>query len=231
MSSSVILCIEDDLTMQAIIAASLPDYTVNFVSKLSEADAWISRNALSAILVDIQLPDGDGLRWLGEFNQKFKNNKIPLLVISGQVDLSKKIAAFTLGAEDFISKPFDPLELRARVISKINKNLSREEKSKTRTVGDLLIDFDRQKVFLENGNSKTDLQVSTLEIKVLALLTKRLEQVYTREQMIQLVWENVYISDRTIDSHVSHLRKKLQNSLLKIESVKGLGYRAVVKQL
>lgn len=221
---SKVLCVDDDLTIQALVQASLRNSEVDFATTIQEATEKMERSHFAAVLVDIELPDGDGLRFLSSILATEKYAKTPILVLSGHTQIPNKLMAFSMGAEDFITKPFDPLELQARVDAKIKRYLANKEQLRQRRVGNLLIDFDRQKAFGLNQGREEDLLLTSIELKILSLLTKRLEQVYSREQILSDVWGQTFISDRTIDSHVGHLRKKIEPTLVKIETLKNFGY-------
>lgn len=221
-----ILCIEDDLTMQALVKASLPAFVVHSVGTIAEAKALIRQRRYSALVIDIQLPDGDGLRFATDVRSDENFDETPLFILSGQDQIANKVMAFTFGAEDFIAKPFDPIEFRARIESKIKRKQSREESLKVRRIGDLFLDFDRQKAFCVHQQTEVDLQLTNLELKILSLLSRRLEQVFSRQQIMDFAWGDTHISDRTVDSHVAHLRKKMAQTQIKIEAVKNVGYRA-----
>jgi DNA-binding response OmpR family regulator len=225
-----ILCIEDDPTIQALVKATLSSYRVDPCYQLKEAEFYLKKYIPAAVLLDIGLPDGDGLRLLGTLQQQTQLKQIPVLVFSDRTQISNKVTAFSLGAEDFIPKPFDPLELLARVQSKIKKHQGFQLSFQ---VGDLWIDREKQSVsrMYESERTSEDarLDLTTIEFKILVLLGQRLEQVYTREQIIDKIWDGVSISDRTVDSHVAHLRKKLKDSSVDIEAVKSVGYKAILK--
>jgi DNA-binding response OmpR family regulator len=223
-----ILCLEDDSTIQTLVQESLRDYDVICVKTIKEAEQLISENTFSALLFDIQLPDGDGLRFATQLLQNDKFKMIPLLILSDHTDISNKVMAFTFGVEDFIGKPFDPIELRARITSKIRRRQSEAENSKTKKLGDLLIDFDRQKAFHIQNGKENDLNLTSIELKILNLLVRRLEQVYSREQIMNQVWGQTFIADRTVDSHIAHVRQKISSTMVSIETAKNFGYRAVL---
>lgn len=225
-----ILCIEDDQTIQTLVEVALPDFDVVPVFTLKEAEKKIKENEYSALLVDIKLPDGDGLRFLTTVSTDQKFKKIPVLVLSNHSEISNKVMAFSFGAEDFIGKPFDPIELNARVTAKVRRRENEKEETQTRKLGNVVIDFDRQKVFLIAASNEHDLGLTHIELKILSMLTKRLEQVYSREQIMDQVWGETFITDRTVDSHVAHLRQKIDKTAIAIETVKSLGYRAVLKK-
>jgi DNA-binding response OmpR family regulator len=225
-----VLCVEDDLTIQALVSGSLKEHNVICVRTIKEAESALNETSFSALLVDIQLPDGDGLRFLTQVTQSEKYCNIPVLIMSDHAEISNKVMAFTFGAEDFIPKPFDPIELHARVNSKIKKRQLETQATQTKKVGNILIDLDRQKAFVLEGSKERDLQLTGIELKILTLLTKRMEQVYSREQMLNHVWGETFVSDRTVDSHIAHLRQKIENTEVVVETVKSFGYRAVIKK-
>jgi two-component system KDP operon response regulator KdpE len=224
-----ILLIEDDLTIQTMVRLALSSYQVFQAPTLQEAKSLLKDKKFSAILIDIGLPDGDGLRLLNELASQNNRDPIPLLILSGKSDISNKVAAFSFGAEDFIAKPFDPLELQARVSAKIRKNQERGPHRGSRAFGDLILDLDRQKAFHQDKGIETDLQLTSLELRILNLLTHRLENVYSREQILQQVWGDTFVSDRTVDSHIAHLRAKIRPTHLNVETAKNFGYRAVLR--
>lgn len=226
---SSILCIDDDPTIQLLVAAALKDYNVIPAYTISEAEKALNKFHFNALLIDVQLPDGDGLRFLAKLYQDESYHRTPALIFSNHNEISNKVMAFALGAEDFIAKPFDPLELKARVAAKIRKQELNLEKSNRRKLGNIIIDFDRQKAFSSVQNIEQDLGLTSIELKILGLLTKRLECVFSREQIMDQIWGNTYISDRTVDSHIAHLRNKIDKSTLYIETAKTFGYRAVLK--
>jgi two-component system phosphate regulon response regulator PhoB len=227
---SKILSIEDDLTTQVLIEQSLKDYTIVTASDLKTAELELSRNIFDAILLDIELPDGDGLKFFTKLSHEQKFKQIPTLILSGHGDISNKLLAFSVGADDFITKPFDPLELNARLSSKIKKMQVDIDAKRTCKIGDLEIDFDRQKVFQKFKGREKDLFLTAIEIKILTMLSKRTEQVFSREQILNNVWGETVITDRTVDSHVAHLRTKIADSKVVIDTVKNFGYRVILKE-
>lgn len=223
-----VLCIEDDPTTQALVEVALPDFIIVPAYSLKDAEQKLGETEYSALLIDIQLPDGDGLRFLAKLSTEMK--KIPVLILSNHSEISNKVMAFSIGAEDFIGKPFDPIELNARVTAKVKRREDENEKSQSRKIGNLLIDFGRQKAFVITDGSENDLGLTSIELKILSTLSRRLEQVYSREQLMNSVWGNTYITDRTVDSHIAHLRQKIQNASVAVETAKNFGYRAVLKR-
>ncbi len=224
-----ILCIDDDLTIQAVVEATLSQYHVISAHSLSEAESLLCEHQFSSLLVDIRLPDGDGLRFVNKFLQGPDSKDIPVLIFSNHKDISNKVLAFSLGVEDFIEKPFDPIELKARVDARIMKRRSSSDQKNRIQLGDVVLDLDRQKVFQISKSKEIDLQLTAYEIKILKMLSKRMEQVYSRQQILDNVWSNTFITERTIDSHIAHLRKKIMRTKLSLNTVKNFGYSLTLR--
>jgi two-component system phosphate regulon response regulator PhoB len=224
-----ILCIDDDETIQTLVEVSLPDFVLVAAKSVKEATLAIEKDSFSAVIIDVQLPDGDGLRFLSQLSQQDRYKDIPALILSSRNEISNKVMAFSLGAEDFITKPFDPIELRARVESKIKKYSSSSDDRQFRHVGNLKLDFSRQKAFKVSSQNEIDLGLTGIELKLLSLFLQRLEQVYSREQIIDLIWGQTVIADRTVDSHIAHLRQKISGTDIEIKTSKSFGYYAWVK--
>lgn len=225
-----ILCIEDDPTIQTLVELALSDFAVVRASSLKEARGLLVDTKFNALIVDIQLPDGDGLRFLTDLANQEQTKKTPVLILSSHKEISNKVMAFSFGAEDFVEKPFDPIELNARLSAKVRKYEAEKEESQTRKVGNLLIDFNRQKVYAISGVKELDLNLTSIELKILSLLTKRIEQVYSRDQIMDQIWGDTIITDRTVDSHIAHLRQKIQGTSIEIDTAKNFGYRALLKK-
>ncbi len=228
-----VLCLEDDLTIQTLVEASLPDFDVVSVKTIKEAEKILATSAFCALLIDIQLPDGDGLRFLASLSQKDGTKKIPVLILSDHAAIANKVMAFSFGAEDFIAKPFDPLELNARVSAKVRRSQGEKQGDRHRKLGDLLLDFDRQLATRQDVKNlqEENLNLTSIELKILSLLTRRLEQVFSRDQIMSHVWGETFISDRTVDSHIAHLRQKIAKTQVQVETAKNFGYRAVLNTM
>lgn len=224
-----VLCLDDDETTQAVVASCLTDFHVVKSLSVKEAEEQIKHHEFVGLLIDIQLPDGDGLRFLNQFYNEPKNRKVPVLVLSEHFEIANKVMAFTLGAEDFISKPFDPIELNVRLSAKVSRREADQDLLSQRQVGDVLIDFGRQKTYKLTDHHEEELHLTCTEMKIFSVLTRRLEQVFSRGQLMNMVWGETFISDRTVDSHVAHLRQKIEGTQVAIETSKNLGYRALLR--
>jgi DNA-binding response OmpR family regulator len=225
-----ILVIEDSPEIKILIESSLTDYNIRFCTTLREGRAAVTDHVFQLIMLDIGLPDGDGLKFLTELSSQPQTKNVPIIILSGKTETSNKIMAFSVGAEDFISKPFDPLELQARVAAKIKKFETSQNRSELLRIGDLQLDLLKQRVTLQTTNSGEALDLTTLEFKLLMVFARAPDRVFSREYLLNEVWgTNVNITDRTVDTHVGHLRKKIAGSKAKIDTVVGAGYRFILR--
>lgn len=207
-------------------------YSLFEVSRLSEAESLLQSQDFNLIILDLSLPDGNGLDFLAKVKKNGFKQKVPVLILSSSTDVSQKVLGFSLGAEDYVTKPFDTLELLARIDSKVKKHQLKQEDEGLFSVEDLLIDPICQRVYVQKENEKKkELDLTPLEFKVLSLFARKLDVVFSRDQLIDQLWgESINITDRTVDTHMSHLRKKLKQgrSCLTIKGVYGVGYRFCV---
>lgn len=224
-----LLLVEDNEVMRVLAANTLKEFSLSMASTLKEAQVLMQTNAFDLILLDIGLPDGDGLTFLNHLSNA-SGAQTPVIIISGKTDIASKVTAFSFGAEDFISKPFDPIELKARVSAKLKKIEQAKTSSDQLKIGDLIITVSKQKVVIQSGgNDQMPIDLTTLEFKLLLSLAKHPERVYTREHLLSEVWGNdLSVTLRSVDTHVAHLRKKIHKSKVKIDTVIRSGYRLLI---
>lgn len=221
-----VLVVEDSPEMRLLVEASLQDYSLTFATTLSAARQALRREKFALMLLDLGLPDGDGLQFLAEFSGDPNHSQLPVMILSGKAEVSNKVLAFSIGAEDFITKPFDPLELRARVAARLKKMDRRREDSEVLRVGDLLLDVPKQRVSIQAAGGAEFADLTSLEFRLLHLLARFPDRVFSRDYLLNEVWGTaVNVNDRTVDAHIGHLRKKLGESRVKIDTVVGSGYR------
>ncbi len=224
-----LLLVEDNEVMRVLAANTLKEFSLSMASTLKEAQVLMQTNTFDLILLDIGLPDGDGLTFLNHLSNA-SGAQTPVIIISGKTDIASKVTAFSFGAEDFISKPFDPIELKARVSAKLKKIEQAKTSSDQLKIGDLIITVSKQKVVIQSGgNDQIPVDLTTLEFKLLLSLAKHPERVYTREHLLSEVWGNdLSVTLRSVDTHVAHLRKKIHKSKVKIDTVIRSGYRLLI---
>ncbi len=219
-----LLCIEDSQEFQILIGHALKGWFIDFASTLEQARLLLdqSHQKYQLMLLDLSLPDGNGMKFIAEFHLRYSDQKIPIVVVSTDGDVYSKVAAFGVGIDDYIVKPFSALELRARVEAKLRKQNKERAEEKMMVVGDLSIDI--AKMTVSRGSKK--IQLTPLEFKILVVLSRRKDIVFSRSQIMNEVWgSETFITDRTVDAHISHLRKKIARSNVQVESVLSVGYK------
>ncbi|RZA08244.1 MAG: response regulator transcription factor [Proteobacteria bacterium] len=217
-----ILCVEDSPDAVLLLERALAGYRVDFVSSLAEAREPLLRQDYAMILLDLGLPDGTGLDLLVQV--KAQARRVPVICISGATDFESKASAFTLGAEDFIMKPFDPREVRLRVDAKFENLRQQSASAGVLQFGTLRCDLETQRVTY--GADEKALELTTLEFRILTMLAKNPARVFSRAEILERVWgAQVSVTERAVDVHVSNLRKKLKNTGASVEAVINEGYR------
>jgi DNA-binding response OmpR family regulator len=225
MEKKQILLVEDSPECQLILQNILKDYKMTVCASLDEAAQSLKLGPYSAIILDIELPDGDGLRFLAE-TPEVQKQKTAIFVLSSKVALANKAMAFTYGADDFITKPFDPIELKLRIEAKIRKISGQYNPSETYKIEDLTVNVPEQRLYRESKGVREAINFTSLEFRIFVFFSKNNNKAISREEIIQQIWGNkVHITDRSVDAHVAHIRKKILTSRVKIETVFGTGYK------
>jgi two-component system alkaline phosphatase synthesis response regulator PhoP len=187
-----------------------------------EALAKISSVKPALVVLDLMLPEVDG--W--EVCRRTRDGSdVPIIMLTARSDDVDKIVGLELGADDYLTKPFNPRELVARVKAILRRYERSVQPGAVLRVGELTIDPAAREALL----GSQPLQLRTQEFDLLHTLAQHRGQVLTREQLLELAWGYDYYGEtRTVDVHVSHLRKKLSGRELEIETVRGVGYKLVV---
>lgn len=225
-----ILYIEDSAESVLMVQETLKPHHIHHVSTLKDAEIALQQKNYDLILLDLNLPDGDGLRYLAEksSDQSCGLKNTPLFVLSGQSEISSKVMAFAIGVDDYILKPFHCAELKARVDAKLRKHSEKASEQETLQLGNVRLDLAKQKVSIHKNGLQQDLTLTRLEFKLLTKFMKSPDRVFSRELFIESIWSDANVTDRTVDTHIAHLRKKMGPASLKIETVTGEGYRLKV---
>lgn len=222
-----VLLIEDSADYQFLVPRTLgSQFAVHVAATLEQARIMLKKPAYDLILLDVLLPDGDGYSFCSEIQGHKLLRAIPVVILTGKGDVNDKVVGWTTGADDYIVKPFNPIEFQSRILSRVTKSRSRAEDHQTLSCGDLVLslNFHECKV-IENGEEKT-LHLTVHEFKILQCLLKNPDRIHSREQLIEKVWGlNTHITQRTVDKHISALRQKLGPDRNFIRTIAGVGYR------
>jgi DNA-binding response OmpR family regulator len=170
------------------------------------------------------LPDGEGFHWCSEY-RKQGAVQIPVIFLTHRGSLSDKARAFNGGADDYMTKPFDPVELELRVKARLRSAFGTHQEQSIQC-GDLILNVPYQKAVLNESGSEKDLRLTPTEFRLLYFFIKNENTILTRDQLLSTIWsDDVHVLTRTIDKHISTLKKKLGNRSNAIQSVHSRGYR------
>ena len=219
-----ILIVEDEPSMVELLRYNLESEGFEVSSALDGEEAWLSieEQKPDMVLLDWMLPKLSGIEICRRLrrDQEFRN--LPVIMITARGEESDRVRGLDVGADDYVSKPFSPAELMARiraVLRRHNPNMSND----SITVADVTMDLVAYKV----SRDGRELHLGPTEFKLLRFFMERAGRVLTREQLLDGVWgQNVYVEDRTVDVHIRRLRKALndQDDTDLIRTVRAVGY-------
>jgi len=219
-----VLIIEDNIDVNKMLGEALTDegYQVKSAYTGIEGVNEIKNNAYDLVLLDIMLPYKSGdevLREVREFSE------IPIIIISAKDLVGTKIDLLKLGADDYITKPFDLDEVVARVETNLRRYHKQIQESKIYQYKGMTLDDNTKRVSVNN----IEIELTAKEYMILELLLKHKGKVFTKSNLYESVWQDEYIGDdNAVKTHISNLRSKLKKVNLDevyIETVWGLGYR------
>jgi len=201
-------------------------YQAIFTSSLVEAKASISRDLFDLILTESRLSDGDASLFCAQLKANDLTADVPVIFLSEHSAVEEKLLAFQQGADDYILKPFEPQELLARIDVRLRKLKLPVEMETLIQRGDLTLSIPFQKAQLRESGSEKDLRLTPTEFRLLYLFIKNEGKVLTRSQLLATIWsDDVHVLARTIDKHISTLKKKLGSQGSLIHSIHSRGYR------
>lgn len=225
MSPQLILLVDDEPSIIELLRMYLEreGFQVESVSDGEAAFQAYARLRPNLVILDLMLPKLDGF----EVCKKIRShdNETAIIMVTARDEDIDKIIGLELGADDYLTKPFNPHELVARVktILRRSERISSVGEKPLR-IGDLIIDSQRRSAKVNDNN----LSLRTQEFDLLLALVKNNGHVLSREQLLEIAWGFDYFGQtRTVDVHIAHLRKILSESCLRIETVTGVGYRLV----
>jgi two-component system phosphate regulon response regulator PhoB len=225
MTGKQILIVEDEKPIRDMIAFGLrrAGFTVSEAEDCSEARSRIADSRPDLLLVDWMLPDQSGL----ELTRSIKRNKdtqdLPVILLTARADEQDKVAGLEGGADDYVTKPFSPRELLAR-IQAVLRRASPTAAGEAIEAGALRLDPVSHRVIA----GEQTVSLGPTEYRLLQFFMEHPERVYARSQLLDRIWGgNVYVEERTVDVHIRRLRKALEpfdcDSL--VQTVRGSGYR------
>ncbi len=225
-----ILIVDDDKQLTELLEEFLESHRYEVVSRHSPEKAfkYLERNDADLLVLDIMLPGMDGLQFLRKLRE---TSSVPVIMLTARGEVSDRIVGLELGADDYMPKPFEPLELLARIQSILRRSQSPADMQDILKFEGLVVNKLRQEVELDGEL----IHLSTTEFEALALFASNAGKVLDREFLVENIrgirWQSY---DRSIDVLVSRLRSKLgetPNSMRFIKTVHGVGYKFVALPL
>jgi DNA-binding response OmpR family regulator len=222
MSSELILLVDDEPSIVQL--ASLYLERENFrVEAAGDGEAALEafkRLNPALVILDVMLPRLDGFEVCRRL--RTANNPVAIIMLTARDEDIDKIVGLELGADDYLTKPFNPRELVARVKAILRRAKRATQGHAPLHIGNLVIDATRREVHVGERN----LDLRTQEFELLLILAGQPGRVFTRAQLLQQAWGfDFYGQTRTVDVHIAHLRRKLTGSSVSIETVTGIGYK------
>lgn len=221
---SRILIVEDEPGIAFTLESDLQmeGYEVTVVSDGADAVAQARAVGFDLILLDVMLPNKDGFEVCRELRRG--GLRAPVIMLTAKAQEAEKVLGLDVGADDYVTKPFSPRELRARIRAMLRRNVV-ESSVEGYRFGRCELDLNR----FELRRDGLPLEITQTELKLLAAFVRSRGRVLTRERLLEEVWgAGVYVTDRVVDNHVVALRKKIEDTPTEprfLISIRGVGYR------
>ena len=224
----ILVCDDDREIVEAVnIYLTGEGYEVIPAYDGAEAVAILEKTPVDLIIMDVMMPGMDGIHATLKIREK---SSVPIIILSAKSEDADKILGLNIGADDYLTKPFNPLELVARVKSQIRRytqlgNMSPEKDEHTYSCGDLVIDDDTKEVTVDGESVK----LTPIEYNILLLLVKNAGKVYSIDEIYEQIWNEEAIgADNTVAVHIRHIREKIEidpRNPRYLKVVWGVGYK------
>lgn len=226
MSKAKILVIEDEKDIVELLQYNLEKENFRVLSAANGQKGLDSarKNFPDLVLLDLMLPEIDGLEVCRILKKDPKTSHIPIIMLTAKSGETDKIVGLELGADDYITKPFSVKELIARVKALLRRMHPESKQAEIIKIGDVTIDFSKYLVIQKNK----PVELTTKEFELLKALINARSRVVSRDSLLENVWGYDYsleITTRTVDVHILYLRKKLKSIADRIITIKNVGYR------
>lgn len=226
MTEATVLIVDDESAIRDMLrmALELGGFACLEAGDTQTAFPLVIDERPDIVLLDWMLPGGSGLELLRRLKREESTREMPVIMLTAKTTQDNVIQGLDVGADDYITKPFAPRELIARVRALLRRSSSLV--SERLQAGELVLDGDSQRVFIGGAT----VAIGPTEFRLLHFFMSHPERAYTRSQLLDQVWgANVYVEERTVDVHIRRLRKALQSDATDcsplVQTVRGTGYR------
>lgn len=225
-----ILIVEDEQSIRQLVSFTLEraSFSVVEAEDAATAEVAIADQGVDLVVLDWMLPDRSGIDLARRLKADELTRSIPIIMLTARSEEEDKIKGLNIGADDYVTKPFSPRELVARINAVLRRG-RRPEETEVLSIDGLTLDPSSHRVRAE----KLTLKMGPTEFKLLHFFMTHPERVFSRSQLLDRVWgRNVYVEERTVDVHIRRLRKALapQGYDRLIQTVRGTGYRFSMRE-
>lgn len=224
MSKNKILIVEDEESIAELVKYNLEKSSFECIitSNGEDALATLNKFTIDLVILDIMLPEMDGLEVCKRIKRDNKFSSIPIIMLTAKGEETDRIVGFELGANDYVVKPFSPRELILRVKSILGFRNQDQKTDQILTADKLKVDISKHKVTVDG----IKVELTAMEFKLLIILMQRRGRVQSRDVLLEDIWDIAAdVTTRTVDTHIKCLRKKLGIMGKLVETVRGSGYR------
>jgi two-component system phosphate regulon response regulator PhoB len=216
------LLVEDSSDCYEIVKTTLQnEFEVTWATSVKDSVRILEDWTPDIILLDVLLPDGTGYDVLTHLKEKPGFETIPVLMLTSKKELADKVLSFSMGADDYVCKPFEPLELKMRTLARVRSVQAAAEIK----YYDIKIQLAKTETEIYIKNKWEKLDLTGTEYKILRYFIEHPETVFSREQILDEVWgRDVHLFPRIVDTYISRLRKKIDGTKCIIKSKNRLGY-------
>tara|TARA_Y100001970_G_scaffold222598_1_gene273822 strand:- start:1291 stop:1989 length:699 start_codon:yes stop_codon:yes gene_type:complete len=221
MNTKTILVVDDEKDIRELLKYNLSTEGYNVITANDGLDAKNKLNQdIDLFILDVMMPNIDGLELCKIIRSNQNYNHIPIIFLTAKDNEIDEIIGLEMGADDYIYKPISIHKLKARIRASLRKYQHREYPNGILKINDLVIDYNKYRVSLNSDS----LDLTRNETKILFLLSRSPGKYFTRTEILDKIWNDIIVSDRTIDTHIVNLRNKLNEYSVLIETKRGLGY-------
>lgn len=231
MSKVNILVVEDEDAIRDMLIMILQQagFITTEATNVSDAQSALHKNLPDLILLDWMLPNVSGVEWMRRLKKEAQYQELPVILLTARGEEEDKVKGLEVGADDYITKPFSPKELTARIRAVLRRS-GKIPASDTITVADLQLDIAQHRFSI----GQHTVEISPTEFRMLQFFMTHQEKVFNRSQLLDQIWgRSVFIEERTVDVHIRRLRKILdeyqRGDLL--HTVRGFGYKFSTENL
>ncbi len=222
--SKLIAVVDDEADIVELVSVNLKKagFRVEGFYNATDLLSFIKKKTPNLIIFDLMLPDADGFEVCKSLKNQDKYSGIPIIMLTAKGEEVDKILGLEIGADDYVTKPFSTRELVARVKA-VLRRAKEEKKQEVLKIGEEIEVFPQEYKVTVSGK---EIELTSTEFRILLLLVKRKGWVFSRDQILDYLYEgDRIVFDRTVDVHIAHLREKLKGHGEYIKSIRGIGYK------